>query len=322
MTKHGSLPVAPKYLANGLAGLSRAHHADPMSGHLGAAVVAGYFLGEQQPDLDPVIFTAIESELDRIMHGESVFSPGQGSSITVAEMFAPLESENSRQDLIDSIAQALSKNIDEPRQSGHNVIFASIAIRALKDHPEYSTPFIVNGVRDLIQDFDHATPGSGYYGSQQGRIDGTEVHLKPDPQFPPYGGLSAMVNAVLDLLILRCSEKRIGYGGLVHIINHAAALCELANYGYRRLATAGLAAHHKHVRLWLSLPDVEAEQGPQTPVKYNPRTPAYWEPGNLREGAAKLTHRIKTFYGFYTIVEGFNDPAKIHQAEAGLLYLM
>jgi hypothetical protein len=322
MAVRGPLPVDQKYLDNGLAGLSRAHYANPMAGHLGAAIVAGYFLGEQQPDLDSTIFTAIESQLDRILHGESAFSPGDGSGITVAEMFAPLEPESPRPDLIDSLAQALSRNMDEPRQSGHNVIFTSIAIRALKDHPEHSTPSVVNGIRDLIQGFDHATPGSGYYGPEQGRIDGAQVPLKPDPQFPPYSDLSAMVNAVLDLLILRGAENRIGYGGLIHIINHAAALCELANYGYQHLAAEGLAAHHKHVRLWLSLPGVEAEQGPQTPVKYHPRTPAYWEPGNLREGAAKLTHRIKTFYGFYTMVAGFSDPAKISQAEDGLLYLM
>jgi hypothetical protein len=123
-------------------------------------------------------------------------------------------------------------------------------------------------------------------------------------------------------LIFRAAEKRIGYGGLVHIINHAAALCELSNYGYQHLAVEGLAAHHKHVRLWLSLPNVEAEQGPETPVGHNPRTTAYWAPGNLREGPARLTHRIKTLFGFYAMVEGLNDPTKISQAEDGLLYLM
>ena len=320
MANQRSASVDPKYLANGLAGLSRAHLANPMAGHLGAAVVAGYFLGEQQPDLAPEIFAAIEFELDRIMHGESVFSPGEASGISVAEMFAPLEAENPRQDLVDTIAQALSQNITEPRQSGHNVIFASIAIRALKDHPESAVPAVINGIRDLIRDFDTATPGSGYYGSEQGRIDGSKVQLQPDPQFPPYADLSTMVRAVLDLLILRTAEKRIGYGGLVHIVNHAAALCELANYGYRNLAVEGLAAHHKHIRLWLSLPNVEAEQGPNTPVLYNPRTPLYWEPGNLREGPAKLTHRIKLLYGFYTMVENFDDPKKISQAEDALLY--
>ena len=35
--------------------------------------------------------------------------------------------------LIDGIAAGLEKSVDKPRQSGHNVIFASLAIRALKE---------------------------------------------------------------------------------------------------------------------------------------------------------------------------------------------
>lgn len=322
MRKHESNPLDRDYLANGLAALSRAHFANTMAGHLGAAVVAGYFLGEQQPDLDPFIFTAIGSELDRIMRGESVFSPGENSGITVAEMFAPPEAEIPRPDLIDTIAQALSQNIDDPHESGHNVIFASIAIRALRDHPEYALPTIINGIQGLIRGFNKTTPGSGYYGPQKGRIDGMEVQLKPDPQFPPYVDLSEMVKSVLDVLILRAAEKRIGYGGLVHIINHSAALCELANYGYRQLAIEGLAGHHKHVRLWLSLPNVEDEQGPETQVEHDPRTSAYWAPGNLREGPAKLTHRIKVLYGFYTMIEGFSEASTIKQAEECLRFLI
>lgn len=322
MTDHGTRTVDEKYLASGLAGLSRAHYANTMAGHLGAAVVAGYFLGEQQPGLTPGIFAAIESELDRIIRGESVFSPGEGSSITAAEMFAPFEMGEPRQDAADVIARALSRNIDEPRESGHNVIFASIAIRALKDHPEYAVPVILSGIRDLTQGFDNASPGSGYYGPEKGRIDGAKVQLRSDPQIHPYGDLNAMVEAVLDLLILRAAEKRVGFGGLVHIINHAAALCELAKYGYPQLALEGLGAHHKHVRLWLSLPNVESEQGAETPVEHDPRTPAYWEPGNLREGPARLTHRIKVFFGFYAMVENFADSTMVRQAEEALRYLL
>lgn len=39
-----------QYLYRGLCGLARAHRANPLAGHLGAAVVAGYFFGEDQPD--------------------------------------------------------------------------------------------------------------------------------------------------------------------------------------------------------------------------------------------------------------------------------
>ncbi|MFH1567521.1 MAG: hypothetical protein ABIL09_05915, partial [Gemmatimonadota bacterium] len=71
--------VRPEYLEGGLNALSRAHRANAMAGHLGAAVAAGYLIGERHPDLDGTVAAGIEAELERIIGGESVFSPGPGS---------------------------------------------------------------------------------------------------------------------------------------------------------------------------------------------------------------------------------------------------
>ena len=81
------------YLEKGLNAMSRAHHVNTMAGHLGAAVVAGYFIAEQHPNLDDKVYAGIESELNRIIRGESVFSPRKDASITVAEMFTPFAKE-------------------------------------------------------------------------------------------------------------------------------------------------------------------------------------------------------------------------------------
>ena len=72
--------VAFDYLEKGLCALARAHRVNTMAGHLGAAVVAGYFVSEQHPDLDEKVCAGIEGELDRILRGESVFSPRKGAS--------------------------------------------------------------------------------------------------------------------------------------------------------------------------------------------------------------------------------------------------
>ena len=310
------------YLAKGLYAMSRAHHVNTMAGHLGAAVVAGYFIAEQHPDLDATVYQGIEGELDRIIRGESVFSPGKNAVISVAEMFEPFAKEQPNENLIDGIADALAVNIDQTRQSGHNVIFGSIAIRALQDHPEFATPSVTGGIRKLIVGFNGATPGSGYYGSRKGRIDGREVPLPKDCAFPPYADRQAMANAVLDALIQHVSERRQGFGGLVHLINHAAALAELERYGYRGLATKGLAAHHQHVLLWKTLPDVTDELGPATPTEHDPRTPAFWQSGNIRRDTARLDHRIKTLYGFDALVDSVEDKARRKQGNLKLRYLM
>lgn len=312
------------YLAKGLSALARAHHVNNMAGHLGAAVVAGYFIAEQHPDLDDAVYEGIEGELDRIIAGQSVFSPKPNASVSVADMFQSFPKEPAHENLVDGIADALAENIDRTRQSGHNVIFAAIAIRALKDHPGLATPPVTDGIRKLIAGFNDESPGSGYYGAEKGRINGRNVTLQRDDAFPPYSNLQAMANAVLDALIQHAADRRVGFGGLTHVINHAAALAELAHYGYRELAIGGLAAHHEHMQLWRTLPNVAGEPGQRIPTKteHDPRTSAFWQSGELPRDSAKLTHRIKTLYGFDALMEAIENKSKEQEGNGSLRYLM
>jgi len=125
------------YLVKGLNALANAHKMSAMAGHLGASVLAGYFIGKQRPDLDPEVFKGIEADLVRVMGGESVFGSKmtKNAKIKDSELFEGFPKEKPNESLIDSIAEALEKNIKTPRESGHNVIFASLAIHALKEHP-------------------------------------------------------------------------------------------------------------------------------------------------------------------------------------------
>jgi hypothetical protein len=130
-----------------------------------------------------------------------------------------------------------------------------------------------------------------------------------------------MVDFVIDELIQSVSIRRQGFGGMWHIINHAAAITELSRYGYRDLARKGFAAHRQHVRLWRTLPDVKEELGALERSQADPRIGTYWS-GELKRDEARLTHRIKTLYGFYTILPFVEDEKKRTQAEDSLLYLM
>jgi hypothetical protein len=295
-----------------------------MAGHLGAAVVAGYFFGEDHQQLDSKVYAGIEGELNRILCGEeSIWFNPKKAGVTIPELFEPFAEETPQEGQIATIAQALSRNIDKTRQSGHNVIFAATAIRALRDHPAYATPSIVAGIRKLIEGFRGATAGRGYYGKQRGWMQGESVALPDDDEgFPPYADQQAMVDTVIDELTRSATLRRRGFGGLVHIINHAAALLELSLYGYKDLARRGLAAHRQHVRLWRTLPDLQDELGPVEKAAYDPRTPEFWTRGAFRRDTARLTHRIKTLYGFFTLVRFVEDSEKRKAAGQSFLYLM
>ena len=314
-----------EYLSRGLNALARAHNMSAMAGHLGAALVAGYFVGEQRPDLDPEVYKGIENDLDRVMRGESVFGAKmtKKSKLADAELFEAFPKQKADERLIDGIAEALEKSIGEPRQSGHNVIFAAIAIRALKEHPEFATSSIVDGIRKLMALFNNAPPGNGYYGKEKGRIYGNKITLPEDDGTPLYTDIEGMANVVLDEVIEQDPKiHRQGYGGLVHINNHAAAIIDLAQHGYGELATGAIESHRQHLRLWRNLPNVADELGPVKHSKHTPHTAAYWTSGDVPYDRALLTHRVKTMFGFDELARAIEDEPKEKRAYDKLRYLM
>lgn len=310
------------YLRRGVCGLANAHQAGTMAGHLGAAVAVGYFFGEDQSELPDAVFRGVERELDRIIAGEeAIWFNAKRVGLTPSQLFAPLAEEPATLSAISSIADALQQNVGQLRESGHNIIFASIAIRALRDHEEFATPQAITGIRKLIEGFNTANPGRGYYGKEKGWILGNQVMLVEDESFPAYQSLQDMVDVTIGELIATAAVRKQGFGGLWHIINHAAAIVEMDRFGYRDLARRALPAHHQHIRLWRSLPDVAAELGPVLKASHDPREPVYWE-GMLKRDEARLTHRIKTLYGYSTIRRLVEQDATRAQADDAFLFLM
>lgn len=311
-----------QYLESGINGLANAHKAGTMAGHLGAAVSAGYFFGEDQSDLPGEVFRGIEGEIKRIIAGEeAIWWNAKQAGITPEDLFKPFPKVEATPDSIKSIADALQKNVRETRQSGHNVIFASIGIRALLDHTAFASPQVIAGIAKLTEGFNTAHAGRGYYGKQMGWLTGNQVELEPNDTFPPYASIQEMVDVTISELIATASVKKQGFGGLWHIINHAAAVTELDRFGFKELARLALPAHHQHIRLWRSLPDVEEELGAVPKAAHDPHDPEYWK-GMLKRDEARLTHRIKTLYGFFTLKRFIEDETKRTQAEDAFLYLM
>lgn len=294
-----------------------------MAGHLGAAVVAGYFFGEDHADLDDGVFKAVERDLNRITGGEeSIWFDPKKAGITAADLFEPFPEEEPQEALIDSIAEALDANIGKARQSGHNVIFASIAIRALKSHEQHATPQLVTGILKLIKSFDDQHPGRGYFGKERGWLIGNKAPLADAEETPAYRSLDAMAETVNDQLILTSSEHRRGFGGLFHLINHAAALTELDRHGYAKLAQNGMAAHRQHLRLYRALPDLQDELGKLKASTLDPFKPEYWKKTESRQWGAWLTHRIKTLYGFHALLRFIEDEEKRAKALKQFRFLM
>ena len=171
--------------------------------------------------------------------------------------------------------------------------------------------------------FSNETPGSGYYGKEKGRIHGDKITLSDDDETPEYDDIEGMAVAVIEEMInLKPEINRIGYGGLVHVINHAAAIANLADCGYDELVPRAIRSHRHHLRLWRNLPNVAEEKGPLQISKYTPHMAAYWTSGNIPYDRALLTHRVKTMYGFDQLAEAVDEEGKEKAAYEKLRYMM
>lgn len=310
------------YLYKGVCGLANAHKAGTLAGHLGAAVAAGYFIGEDQSGLPNEVFKGIEGELKRVIAGEeAIWFNAKKAGVTPTELFQPFAQEKPVPHADEALIATLQKNVSKTRQSGHNIIFASIALRALHDHEEFATPKIINGLTKLTAGFNNAHPGRGYYGKKVGWKTGNQVELSKENNFPMYKSVEQMAEVMVQELINTASIKKQGYGGLWHLINHAAAITEIERLGFPQVAKQALPAHHFHIRLWRSLPDVESELGATKKSEHDPRESIYWQ-GMIRRDSAQLTHRVKTIYGFDQIKRFVFDEGVKKKAEQAFLYLM
>ena len=69
------------YLQKGIIAKARSHQAGSMTGHMGAGVLAGYFLGEDYPDLPKAVMKGIQGE-------EALWSSIGRTGIGARELFA------------------------------------------------------------------------------------------------------------------------------------------------------------------------------------------------------------------------------------------
>ena len=117
-------------------------------------------MGRTRRELPEAVYRGVEGELDRVIAGEeAIWWNVKQTGITPSELFEPLEAGEDARGEVGAIVGALRGNVGEARQSGHNVIFASIAIRGVQDHPQFAKASVVEGICKLISGFDGAHAG-------------------------------------------------------------------------------------------------------------------------------------------------------------------
>ncbi len=156
------------YLAQGLTAMSRVEGAAWPMAHFGAAVIAAFYLS-RDPRFEAPVIAAIERQTDLMIARH-------------AEAFRPEPLENPDSSLLPQVVEALDVHIDRLSHIGHNVIYATLAIKALQDCPSLMTPRIAGNIKRLIFSF----TGAPLNNTDMLGIDAGSIRLDPGDDIPEY----------------------------------------------------------------------------------------------------------------------------------------
>jgi hypothetical protein len=275
-------PQGTDHLARGLAAMADAHHRGWVPGHYGAAVIASHYFSRDN-GLDERTTRALRAQVDAFIgHRPSEFprpDPGRGAADPAR------------------IAEQLDLHVSELRSGGHGTIYASLALRALRDLPEFATPAVLDGICALLEKF----------AATASVIPRTQQDL--EHPLPPYRDAGDVAAVTLRSALRPWGDvRRLGASGVLHWMTHAEALLTLEELGHGEVARRGQAAHRQQINRSVEVEDAAEPQRP--PLDW--LGPEYWESDAPRraQGGTWLTgHSFKLPYSVFRLLRRVDDPA-------------
>ncbi|MFQ6097464.1 MAG: hypothetical protein ACE5O2_07010 [Armatimonadota bacterium] len=266
-----------RYLILGLDALSRAHATDYFAdGHRGAAIISAYLLC-RECDVGDGAASVIADLIDEHW--------------THTDLCAPFPDERPDPASLERLLTALGDNVGHLRQVGHNVIFASLALKAFRQFPDAITPSRVDGMCRLIQAFDFVE----------------DIDLGPDDRLPDFDDDQAFAEFILRET-LRTMEVFCGrgQGWSGHMLTFGRALMDLRQLGYAELARRGQHAFAQYVKRTRMGPlDTDKPRPEHSRSHLLPTRSAYWQA--RRANPVGIGHCFKYPYGFYGLVALASD---------------
>jgi hypothetical protein len=279
-------PIGRRELVKGLDGMSRVADRgnDPFTGgHTAAAVMSSaFFCREQKIDADT------QKEILALVEARLLKGP----------LYAPRPEEKPDPELVAGLVKDLDAGIDRLRRSGHNIIFADISLKTLREVPEAATPERVAGLRKMVRSF-----GAGKGAGPAVKNGVARVDLSDETKFVRF--VFEEYLKALDLYL----HGRGHHGFAGHLLTVGHSLLELKRMGYTETAGKGVEAYWQFVRQARDGADLGGTKVKDAPPK--PPTPLareYWAgPGRRAAGAIVSSHLIKYPYSFFALAKELRD---------------
>jgi hypothetical protein len=164
------------------------------------------------------------------------------------------------------LVKDLDAGIGSLRRAGHNIIFANVCLKALREVPEAATPARIAGLREMVKSFGSGGGGQAALAAAPGLVD-----LSDETKF---------VHFVLEeyLKALELYRSGLGHHGFAgHVLTIGHALLELRRAGYKDTADQGVRAYWQFVRQARAGADLGGQKIADAPPQpTTPRDRDYW----------------------------------------------
>jgi hypothetical protein len=275
-------------LSSGMASLAQAGETPTwFTGHFGAAAIAGYFLLNDF-SLEPPVVRLIGAKLDLMVE-------------SFPTLFPPSPAAEAREDEACAIVRELESAIATVANSGHAVIYGSLALRAMRQDPALQTASACRNIAALIAAASQHDPDR-YYG--WGDIAGVDV---PDEAIAKDASIDELTRiAVSECALVYPDEEIAGKrhffnGEKIHGVTLAQALADLSASGHDALAQKGRAALRKQLYLSRQTPPDVTRTSPTTDLV--PTQEEFW-----RAKPVDGLHVVKLSYAALAAADRLETP--------------
>ncbi len=278
-------------IRQGMNALARCHQMNYFNdGHRGAAMISAHLMCVEN-GFDDAATTRI-SQLFDLNWGKT-------------KLCEPFPEEDPDPEAIQKVRLALLDGREALREVGHNVIFASLAIKSFTIMPQLATPQRVDGICQMIRKF------------KPWRDEAPDEEVQPPP-FADSVAASRFVLQEASTAIDRFVGHGQGFAG--HMLTFGQALVELAADGDEELAEGCRTAFRKYVTVTRKGPGRDARKiKDHAPSPLRPNQAKYWQ--QRGDKAVGIGHVFKYPYGYYDLLRRANDETLAETLDAKAYHL-
>lgn len=280
------------YVALGLTALARNAELRGSSwfiGHIGAAVIAGAFLLENEK-MSEEARSLLKAQLDKVIAENELF-------------FVPFEEAEAAP--LTGFLEVLQQNCSELSTAGHGVIYGTLALRALTVLPEMATAPLLQGLINTLESTQQDNP-KRYFGFNDYREYESQMP-ELDLELALQRAYRMSCENIFDNQTV-AGQYYFFAGEKLHGITHAQALLDLSLLGYPELAKKGLPGLNKQLELVEKRPEGLAVADD---LSLNIFDQSFWSHG------FEDLHGIKLAYSAAELNHAFGDEAipleKLHR---------